>query len=399
MRQHGVAVFGRGTARHVPRDTCCRQATPPPRNMTVQSNSPAHTPQHKSTWNHSHTGTLTPTRTPPVARTALHTTFSVGWGPQKRWFEKKKAPRVRKRGVAVSGQARVEPASGWARCPKSRWSAWGAPPKRAAPHSTGGRQALAPCLEAGLESTDHLPRRAPPHPLPGPPQTSATSTWAASQARSGRRHRAAGGSRVWHAAQQWGGGGGQRHQQPHGPASLASSLCGRRTSTSSPVRWGGGGGRTVGQGPPFVGCIEPGKGCGVSFLESNGRFWSTECPRRGRVRRLAQRGVPCVTMKLQSTMYSGPCAEVEVTQHVHRPKGCPCFGLHKVTGASRTQMDSDSRPRQSSGPYHLGAFPHSANHYAVCPGHTPAQHPPTEARVIHSNQKWGCRIFFWLRPR
>ena len=35
---------------------------------------------------------------------------------------------------------------------------------------------------------------------------------------------------------------------------------------------------------------------------------------------------------------------------------------------------------------------HGANYYVVYPGNTPANHPPTEACMIHSKQHWGCRI-------
>ena len=35
---------------------------------------------------------------------------------------------------------------------------------------------------------------------------------------------------------------------------------------------------------------------------------------------------------------------------------------------------------------------HSANHYGVYPGNSPAKHPPTEACMIHLKQHRGCRI-------
>ena len=35
---------------------------------------------------------------------------------------------------------------------------------------------------------------------------------------------------------------------------------------------------------------------------------------------------------------------------------------------------------------------HSTNYYVVYPGNTPANHPPTEACMIHSKQHRGCRI-------
>ena len=40
----------------------------------------------------------------------------------------------------------------------------------------------------------------------------------------------------------------------------------------------------------------------------------------------------------------------------------------------------------------MGAFSHSANYDVVHPGITPANHPPTEACMIHSKQHRGCRI-------
>ena len=35
---------------------------------------------------------------------------------------------------------------------------------------------------------------------------------------------------------------------------------------------------------------------------------------------------------------------------------------------------------------------HSANYDVAYPGNTPANHPPTEARMIHSKQHRGCRV-------
>ena len=35
---------------------------------------------------------------------------------------------------------------------------------------------------------------------------------------------------------------------------------------------------------------------------------------------------------------------------------------------------------------------HSANYYVVYPGNTPANHPPTEACMIHSEQHRGCGV-------
>ena len=85
-------MFGqaRVTMPHVPRNTCRHE--------------PLHTPEHKSTWNCSHPNALPPTWTLPAAHTTLSTTFYIGLEPQKRWFQK--GTKVRKRGVAVFGQAR-----------------------------------------------------------------------------------------------------------------------------------------------------------------------------------------------------------------------------------------------------------------------------------------------------
>ena len=65
LREHAVAVFGqaRVTARHVPRNTCCRQK--PGRPMTIQSNRPADTPEHTNAWKYSNT--LPPAGTLPAA--------------------------------------------------------------------------------------------------------------------------------------------------------------------------------------------------------------------------------------------------------------------------------------------------------------------------------------------
>ena len=83
VRKHGVTVFGqaRVTARHVPRNTCCRhKSTLPPQNMTVQSNRPAYTPEHKSTWNDSYVNTLPPILTPSCSlhNAANHVLFWIG---------------------------------------------------------------------------------------------------------------------------------------------------------------------------------------------------------------------------------------------------------------------------------------------------------------------------------
>ena len=37
-------------------------------------------------------------------------------------------------------------------------------------------------------------------------------------------------------------------------------------------------------------------------------------------------------------------------------------------------------------------YSHRANHYAVHPGTTPGNHPPTEGGMIHSEQGRGCRL-------
>ena len=86
---------------------------PPPQNMTIQSNSPAHTPEHKSAWHYSHTNTSLPLRTLPAASTTPQTTFAVGLGTAKTMVPNK-GPKVRKHGVAVLGQARVGTGGGGA---------------------------------------------------------------------------------------------------------------------------------------------------------------------------------------------------------------------------------------------------------------------------------------------
>ena len=62
---------------------------PPPQNMTIQSSSPAHTPEHKSAWHYSHTNTVPPTQTVPAASTTPQTTFAVGLGTAKTMVPKK----------------------------------------------------------------------------------------------------------------------------------------------------------------------------------------------------------------------------------------------------------------------------------------------------------------------
>ena len=107
MQKHGVDVFGeaRVTAWHVPRNTCCRHKPAPPLHDDKRvSNKPAHTPGHKSTWDHSDTNTVAPTLTLPVACTKRHITFSIGLEPPKRWFHKKpKSAETRGRRVTTKG--------------------------------------------------------------------------------------------------------------------------------------------------------------------------------------------------------------------------------------------------------------------------------------------------------
>ena len=100
VQKHGVTAFGQAgvTAPHVPRNTCCSNATPTPHNMTIQSNRPADTPEHKSTCSYTGTNTLPPTWALPAACTQLYTTFSIGLEPQNRWFQKDL--KVLKHGVA-----------------------------------------------------------------------------------------------------------------------------------------------------------------------------------------------------------------------------------------------------------------------------------------------------------
>ena len=56
------------TARHRPRNTCCRhKPTPPLHDYKRASNRPSHTPEHKSTWNYTYTNTLIPILALPAA--------------------------------------------------------------------------------------------------------------------------------------------------------------------------------------------------------------------------------------------------------------------------------------------------------------------------------------------
>ena len=73
---------------HAPRNTCCRHKPTLPRHDCKRvSNRAAYTPEHDSTWNCSCTNTFTPALTLPAAHTKLQTIFSIGWEPQKRWFQ------------------------------------------------------------------------------------------------------------------------------------------------------------------------------------------------------------------------------------------------------------------------------------------------------------------------
>ena len=64
-------------------------------------------PEHKGTWNYSHTNTSATMLTLPAACTELQTTFSVGLERQKRWFQKKKDKKCGNTGSSRSDKARV----------------------------------------------------------------------------------------------------------------------------------------------------------------------------------------------------------------------------------------------------------------------------------------------------
>ena len=99
MRKHGVAVFGQACvtmAEHMPH----AKANPTPQNMTIRSNRPAHTPDHKSAWNYNYTNTLPPMLILYAACTKLQTTFSIGLEPQSQWFQKRD-PKVQKHRVLM----------------------------------------------------------------------------------------------------------------------------------------------------------------------------------------------------------------------------------------------------------------------------------------------------------
>ena len=78
-----------GLPRHAPCNTCCRHKPPLPLHDNKRvSSRPAYTPEHKSTWNYSHTITLPPILTLPAACTELQTTFSTRLELENRWFQK-----------------------------------------------------------------------------------------------------------------------------------------------------------------------------------------------------------------------------------------------------------------------------------------------------------------------
>ena len=81
VRRHGVAVFGQYPCYRAARTTghaLQTYANPTTQPMTMQSSSPAHTPEHKSTWDHSHTNTLPPISPLPAACKTLQTAVSIG---------------------------------------------------------------------------------------------------------------------------------------------------------------------------------------------------------------------------------------------------------------------------------------------------------------------------------
>ena len=72
------------------RNTCCRhKPTVRLHDYKRVSNGPAHTPEHKSTWNYTYTNTFPPIVTLATAGTKPQTTFSIALEPQKRWFQKR----------------------------------------------------------------------------------------------------------------------------------------------------------------------------------------------------------------------------------------------------------------------------------------------------------------------
>ena len=75
--------------------------------QTIRRNRPTPTPQHESLRQYSHTNTVTPTRTPPAARTKGYNPHSpLDWGRENDGSPQKD-PKKRKHGVAVFGQGRV----------------------------------------------------------------------------------------------------------------------------------------------------------------------------------------------------------------------------------------------------------------------------------------------------
>ena len=70
-------------------------------------------------------------------------------------------------------------------------------------------------------------------------------------------------------------------------------------------------------------------------------------------------------------MASPTSAVLNVQLSLHSCAGCLLRGRFRTVRAQRA---------------------HSANYYVVYPGNTPANHPPTEACMIHSKQHRGCSI-------
>ena len=101
MRKHGVPVFGqaRVTARHVPRNTCCaHNPTLPLHDYKVVPNTPAHTPEHRSTRNYTHTDTFPPTWTLPAPAQRYKPPYLLDWN-RKSGGSKKKAQKCRNTGL------------------------------------------------------------------------------------------------------------------------------------------------------------------------------------------------------------------------------------------------------------------------------------------------------------
>ena len=96
-RGHRVWTSPCHCAAHTTEYTLQTKANPTPQNMTIQSNRPAYTPEHKSTWHYSYTNTPSI----PAACAKLQTT-SIGLELRKQWFQKR--PKSAE-GVAVFGQS------------------------------------------------------------------------------------------------------------------------------------------------------------------------------------------------------------------------------------------------------------------------------------------------------